>query len=321
MKKLFIIMLALSFCLAGCGSNETNEAKSVFTTQQIQTTEAPTTETPTTEAPTTQTEIKKFDQTVSDSLMKIHYKIPDGIEKNVDEDTVFYYPEGGMVMISISDVDIDESISLDLYFDEFIRGLEAADMTITEKSIEKIDQYDAFHAEGTMEGNDGPVEFVNDSILFSGSMYTLLFAYYTNEYKGSILEIRNTIMTSMYFDEAEETTEAVTEAPKETTESEAPAGEPTLGEKNALQSAKSYLDYSAFSAKGLKEQLEFEGYSSDEAQYAVDHCGADWMEQAALSAKQYMDYSSFSRQALIEQLEFEGFTHEQAEHGAEAVGY
>lgn len=321
MKKLFILMLALSFCLAGCGSSETNETKSVFTTQQIQTTEAPTTETPTTEAPTTQTEIKKFDQTVSDSFMKIHYKIPDGIEKKVDEDTVFYYPEGGMVMIGISDIDIDESISLDLYFDEFIRGMESADMTITEKSIEKIDQYDAFHAEGTMEGNDGPVEFVSDSILFSGSMYSLLFAYYTNEYKGSILEIRNTIMTSMYFDEAKETTEAVTEATKETTESEAPADEPTLGEKNALQSAKSYLDYSAFSAQGLKEQLEFEGYSSDEAQYAVDHCGADWMEQAALSAKQYMDYSSFSRQALIEQLEFEGFTHEQAEHGAEAVGY
>lgn len=321
MKKLFILMLALSFCLAGCGSNETNETKSVFTTQQIQTTETPTTETPTTEAPTTQTEIKKFDQTVSDSFNEIHFKIPEGTEKNVDGEAVFYYPEGGMVMINIVENFEDQFTSLDPYLDIFVQGLEESGMTISEKSIVKIDQYDAFHVEGTMEGDDGPVEFVDDSILIPGSMYSILCGYYTDEYKSSILEIRNLILTSMYFDEAEETTEAVTEVPKETTETEAPAGEPTLGEKNALQSAKSYLDYSAFSAKGLKEQLEFEGYSSDEAQYAVDHCGADWMEQAALSAKQYMDYSSFSRQALIEQLEFEGFTHEQAEHGAEAVGY
>lgn len=318
MKKIFILALALSFCLTGCGSDETKETKSVFTTQQIQTTEAQTTE-----APTTQAEIKSFDQTVSDSFFEIHYKVPDGIDKNVDGDSVYYHPEGGMVMINKTDTSFDESDSLDYIFDEFIQGLKAGGMTVIKQDIVKIDQYNAFHVEGTMEGNDGPVEFINDSVLISGSMYSLLFAYYTDVYKQNMLEIRNTIITSMYFDEIDDTTEDITEAVEETTEAvaEAPADEPTLGEKNALQSAKSYLDYSAFSAKGLKEQLEFEGYSSDEAQYAVDHCGADWMEQAALSAKQYMDYSSFSKQALIEQLEFEGFTHEQAEHGAEAVGY
>ena len=96
---------------------------------------------------------------------------------------------------------------------------------------------------------------------------------------------------------------------------------PTLGEKNALAKANSYLSFSAFSKKGLIKQLNFEGFSNEEAQYAVDNCGADWNEQAALKAKSYLDFTSFSRSGLIKQLEFEGFTTEQAEYGATAVGY
>lgn len=95
----------------------------------------------------------------------------------------------------------------------------------------------------------------------------------------------------------------------------------TIGQKNALKTAKSYLDYSAFSYSGLIEQLEYEKYSKDEAIYAVDNCGADWNEQAKKAAKSYMSYSSFSKDGLIEQLEYEGFTKEQATYGAEANGY
>lgn len=96
--------------------------------------------------------------------------------------------------------------------------------------------------------------------------------------------------------------------------------EPTVGEKNALKSAKSYLDFSAFSRSGLIKQLEFEGYTHDEAVYGVDNVGADWNEQAVKSAKSYLDFSSFSRSGLIKQLEFEGFTHEQAVYGVEQNG-
>ena len=85
--------------------------------------------------------------------------------------------------------------------------------------------------------------------------------------------------------------------------------------------AKRYLDYTAFSYSGLIEQLEYEGYSTEEATYAVDNCGADWNEQAALKAQDYLDYASFSRSGLIDQLLFEGFTSEQAEYGVTAVGY
>ena len=95
----------------------------------------------------------------------------------------------------------------------------------------------------------------------------------------------------------------------------------SLGEKNALNTAKQYLNYTAFSYKGLIDQLEFEGYTNAEAKFGADNCGADWNEQAAKCAQQYMDYTSFSRSGLIEQLEYEGFTKEQAEYGAKAVGY
>jgi hypothetical protein len=54
--------------------------------------------------------------------------------------------------------------------------------------------------------------------------------------------------------------------------------------------------------------------------YGVDHCDADWMEQAVKKAKSYLDMMAFSRSGLIEQLEYEGFTTEQAVHGVEANG-
>lgn len=95
----------------------------------------------------------------------------------------------------------------------------------------------------------------------------------------------------------------------------------TLGQLNALETAGDYLDIMPFSYNGLVGQLEYEGYTHEEAVYAADHCGADWNEQAAKLAKSYLDTMTFSRQGLIEQLEYEGFTHDQAVYGVEQNGY
>ena len=94
----------------------------------------------------------------------------------------------------------------------------------------------------------------------------------------------------------------------------------TMGEKNALETAKRYLSHSNFSHDGLVGQLEYEGYSLSEATFAVDNCGADWNEQAAGKALGYLSYSNFSYNGLIEQLEYEEFTHEQAVYGADSCG-
>lgn len=95
----------------------------------------------------------------------------------------------------------------------------------------------------------------------------------------------------------------------------------TMGQKNALSKAKSYLGFTAFSYTGLISQLEFDGFSTEDSTYAVDNCGADWNEQAAKKAKSYLDFTSFSRDGLIDQLLFDGFTNEQAEYGVTKVGY
>ena len=104
-------------------------------------------------------------------------------------------------------------------------------------------------------------------------------------------------------------------------EPEEPADTMTMGQKNALGAAENYLSFMAFSRSGLIGQLEYEGYSTEDATFAADNCGADWSEQAAKSAQTYLDTMSFSRQGLIDQLVYEGFTQEQAEYGVTAAGY
>ncbi len=95
----------------------------------------------------------------------------------------------------------------------------------------------------------------------------------------------------------------------------------SMGQKNALKKADLYLSISGFSYSGLVRQLEFEGFTNEEATFAADNCGADWNEQAARKAKSYLDIMPLSRDGLIQQLEFEGFTTEQAEYGVTKVGY
>lgn len=94
----------------------------------------------------------------------------------------------------------------------------------------------------------------------------------------------------------------------------------SLGEQNALSSAKSYLKYSNFSYSGLISQLKYEGYTDTEATYAVDNCGADWFKQALGSAKTYLKYSHFSYSGLIDQLEYEGFSNEEAIYAVDNCG-
>lgn len=91
----------------------------------------------------------------------------------------------------------------------------------------------------------------------------------------------------------------------------------TMGQKNAIKSAESYLKHSYFSYNGLIEQLEYEKYSKEDATYAADCCGADWYDQAEGQAKQYLKHSNFSYSGLVEQLEYEGFTNGQATWGAD----
>lgn len=136
--------------------------------------------------------------------------------------------------------------------------------------------------------------------------------------------IANALGLGVDWDQATQTVK-LSSTPANTTPSTQPSTPPssteTMGQKNAVEKAKQYLSIMAFSRSGLISQLEYEGFSTDEATYGADHCGADWNEQAAKKAQQYIGLMSFSRQSLIDQLKYEGFTQAQAEYGATAVGY
>lgn len=98
------------------------------------------------------------------------------------------------------------------------------------------------------------------------------------------------------------------------------------------ETAKEYLEFGGYSYSGLKEAIINYGYSQEEAQYAVDHCGANWNLEAVDVANEYTNqdaiialYSSHdivqmfaaTYPNLIRYLVECGFTEEQARYGAD----
>ena len=115
--------------------------------------------------------------------------------------------------------------------------------------------------------------------------------------------------------------EVVTPQPKIAMVTADPMAGISLGRQNAIKSAQSYLRNMSFSRKGLVDQLRFEGYTNDEAVFAVDYLDPDFYAEAAESAASYLRHMSFSKQGLYDQLIFEGFTEDEEAYGVAAVGY
>jgi hypothetical protein len=93
-----------------------------------------------------------------------------------------------------------------------------------------------------------------------------------------------------------------------------------ISRANAVRAAHEYLQFQAFSLKGLVGQLKYDGFSTSDATYGASHSGAHWMKQAVRAAKEYLRFQAFSRSGMIGQLKYDGFTSAQARHGAVAAG-
>ena len=93
---------------------------------------------------------------------------------------------------------------------------------------------------------------------------------------------------------------------------------PTISEKNALKSAESYSNTLHMSKKGIYNQLisTVEGFTKEEAQYAIDNIEADWKENALETARTYQNSLSMSKKAIYNQLisSAEAFTKEEAQY-------
>ena len=89
----------------------------------------------------------------------------------------------------------------------------------------------------------------------------------------------------------------------------------TVSQQNAVNMAIRYISTMSFSKEGLIDQLEYEGFSTADATYGAEHCGADWYQEAIKTAESYLDTMAFSKQGLLDQLEYEGFTSDEANYG------
>lgn len=96
--------------------------------------------------------------------------------------------------------------------------------------------------------------------------------------------------------------------------------EPTMGQKNALKKAESYSKLMHMSKAKIYEQLTSEygeGFTAEEAQYAIDNIEADWKANALAKAKSYQTTMNMSKSRIYEQLTSqygEGFTAEEAQY-------
>lgn len=253
-----------------------------------------------------------------------------------DDNDCFLDSDNNILFIATSQLDDSQSQInsnvVDVFIDGFKDSLDEFDEI--DRTTTHIDDFFAYRVEANVKKSENKYHYTMYVWATDHYLCEMIFSSYGNEQSEKFDLFETDIVNSITVDsskdvrspkkdstkkatepETEKTTKKPTEPP-----TEKPVDKITVSQSNALESAKSYLEYSAFSYNGLVEQLEYEKYSHEDAVYAADHCGADWNEQAAKSAESYLAYSSFSRDGLIEQLEYEGFTHEQAVYGVEQNG-
>lgn len=298
-----ILSVALAFCLVGCSNDApTEEETEPEATQQSN-------------IESGRIKTNDFNDGASEYYIKnLWFSVPSSwrMDNERNPGTTYFYPPAGngleLLMVVFSES--KESILKQESVDGLISGLEEGyeNYKYTSSAFDKNligENYAIIKYSSTVKGND----YNFSMVCFDcdrGFVYFLLgeLSNSSHDYSSDFKNIVDSV--------------AISSVPAKTEPEEKNA---TTGEINALEKALSYLNYTSFSRSGLIDQLEYEGFSTEEATYGVDNCGADWNEQAAKKAQSYLDYSSFSRQGLIDQLVFEGFTQEQAEYGVSAVGY
>lgn len=317
------IMIA---ALAGCGDSDkkssTSESTSVIETTSAKTTTVSTTAKTTTTTTTTTTTPVKHEYLLEETqtIEDISFKIPKQCSidnKNIDSGTMstIVFPDSSILQIASITIpyDIDSLSQSDLllflntYAESFVSG--GTWKKISDPKETAIENCIAVKqdAELSQYGESTIYHFA-----YNGYIYSFAFSKVSPlEDATAAYDLQTKIIDSLEFKETK--TQTVSTEPK-TSSNE------TLGQQNVLKSAKSYIGYSAFSYLDLVEQLEYEGYSHEEAVYGADNCGADWNDEALESAMSYIGYSAFSYVDLVEQLEYEQFTHEQAVYGADNCG-
>lgn len=105
-------------------------------------------------------------------------------------------------------------------------------------------------------------------------------------------------------------------------ETEAQASAEQLEKEAALDEASVHLGFGyGESPMSLEQYLISQGFSREAARYAVENCGADWMEEAVKAATFALRHHPHTaqREEMLWHLEQSGFTPQQAEYAASVV--
>lgn len=201
----------------------------------------------------------------------------------------------------------DESISSEQLISSAVSEItdNRSEMELADITVEGLDQVD-FSTEGEYKVNFIASDQADNEAVVP---YTISVELSEEQIAAAEEEAAAKEAEEAAAKEAEEAEEAVA---KEAEEAEAKANREN---EKALKSANNYIKIMAFSEQGLRGQLEFEGFDSDQIDYAIDNVEVDWNEEAVQSATSYSDTLNMSSTAIYDQLIFEGFTAEQAQYG------
>ena len=269
---------------------------------------------------------------------EIEFEIPKDWTSSFKQikENIYYYYDDLMIMIQNTKTELD-NYNLMLEKDDYISGVlgdEGEGKLVSDEVIE-ISGIKALKLvfKKNISGEEQNIQSV--TFIYNDILYTFGWCKsneLTDDYINGFNIFVNSIRKSLPNEDADKLIGKIINDVKTESETEEPASDntknkentnstsTTTGQSNALKKAQSYLKFTNFSHDGLVEQLEYEGFSHDEAVYGADNCGADWNEQAKEKAKSYLDFSGFSYKGIIEQLEYEKFTSEQAKYGADNCG-
>ncbi len=154
---------------------------------------------------------------------------------------------------------------------------------------------------------------------FKGMPQDLVESWFvTNNIDGKILEeYSDTVPKGEVISQSIEAHTAIHQGDKVTVKYSL-GKKPTTGQRNALEKANTYSSIMNMSKQGIYKQLTstVEGFTKEEAQYAVDNINADWSKNALEKAKTYQNTMKMSKNAIFRQLtsNVEGFTKSEAQY-------
>ena len=336
MKKTLCLLLAAIMALAmvGCGGNDTSKDASSAPKQSQTESVAPDESVSTSAEPTTS--ISNV-ETVDQEIGGVKFRVPKEWPKQDDDSQIYYYPDSSVVevneMIMVTYSAMDEMTSdnvgkvLDAYADGMATSDDVDDLNKEPYAELGVDALRTTHTQTI----DGVKYRITSYILPVNTDGIFFIAFASNgKAKENYQPYYDQILDSIEFPSPKKDTKDTkstdntsvadnVENTPDTSKTSEQETSLTTEQSSALEMADRYLEYTSFSHDGLVDQLEYEGFSTEDATYAADNCGADWNEQAAKKAQSYRDMQAFSHKGLVDQLKYEGFTAEQAEYGASAT--